>query len=166
MLEARDTVLSVPRAGCTDALALDIACGQGRHARVLRAAGYRVIAMDVSGRALRHARAGAPNDDDLLLVQADVEAWPLRPDSVDLLVQVDFLERRLFPAIRRTLRRGGLLLLDTFLDVGRPNLEGPSNPDYLLRPGELAASFADFEILRSAETEGETARSMLLARKT
>lgn len=164
-LAPRETVLSLPPAPSTGALALDVASGQGRHAIAMREAGYRVVAMDVSGLALRHARGTAPQDADLLLVQADVEHWTLRPASFDLVVQVDFLERRIFAHLRAALRPGGLLLIDTFLDLGRPNREGPSRPEFLLRPGELVAAFPGLEVLRCSETAGDTARSMLLARR-
>jgi tellurite methyltransferase len=144
------------------ALALDLACGQGRHSGALCRAGYAVIAMDVAHSALVHTRAAASN---AMPVQADADTWPFRAASFDLIVQVDFLDRRLFPLLAGALAPGGLLLIDTFLHQHRPNAEGPSNPAFLLEPGELARAFADFHIERCDESAGDTARAVLLARK-
>lgn len=165
-LTARASVLALPAATPRDALALDLACGQGRHCVALARAGYRVVAMDVSMQALRHLPAAAvQGGGEPMPVQADADAWPFAVNSFDLVVQVDFLDRRLFEAIRSSLRDGGLLLIDTFLDQGCRNADGPSNPDFLLVPGELPRTFADFDVLRDEETRGETARALLLARK-
>jgi tellurite methyltransferase len=154
-LSARGSVLALPRPIHGGALALDLACGQGRHAAALLRAGYEVVAMDVARAAARGA----------ILVQADADAWPFAKESFDLIVQVDFLERRLFPVLASSLKSGGLLLVDTFLDQGRPNAEGPSNPDFLLRRAELKAAFPAFDVERYEETTGQTARASMLARK-
>lgn len=166
-LKPRASVLALEAAAGRDSLALDLACGQGRHSMVLASAGYRVVTMDVSMQALRHlrreAKGAAPRS--LLPVQADADAWPFSAPAFDLVVQVDFLDRSLFGSIRDSLRIGGLLLIDTFLDQGRRNAEGPSNPDFLVTPGELPLAFAGFDVLRHEESRGETARALFLARK-
>lgn len=166
-LSARSSVLGLPRATSPAALALDLACGQGRHAAALARLGYGVVAMDVSMQALGHARRGFPcaQHGPLLALQADTDHWPFAPGHFDLIVQVDFLERRLFPLLRETLRRGGLLLIDTFLDQGRANAEGPSRASFLLSPGELLREFGDFRVLRYDEVRGDSARASILARK-
>jgi len=165
-LNPRPSVLALPAAGHAGALALDLACGQGRHSLALVRAGYRVVALDVSMQALARLRSLPPaRDGSLLPVHADVEAWPLASAVLDLLVQVDFLDRRLFATMRNSLRPGGMLLVDTFLDQGRRNAEGPSSPDFLLAAGELPRAFGDFELIRYEEQRGETARATLLARK-
>ena len=128
----------------------------------LLAAGYEVVAMDVAMPALRHARRRA---DGAMLLQADTDAWPFAPSSFDLIVQVDFLERRLFPALEDTLRSGGRLLVDTFLDQGRPNAEGPSNPAFMLGRGELPRAFPRLDLESYEESAGETARASMVARK-
>jgi tellurite methyltransferase len=161
-LSPRASVLALPPAPRAGLLALDLACGQGRHSAALVGKGYEVVAMDVARTALEHARRTAPGS---LPVQADTDSWPFRSASFDVVVQVDFLERRLFSVLVDSLRSGGLLLVDTFLDQDRPNADGPSNPAFLLRRGELAKAFGDLRVERCEETEGETARATLLARK-
>lgn len=164
-LTPRESVLSLPRAARPGAVALDLACGQGRHTAALAAAGYRVVAMDIASTALAHSRATAPHDNTVLYVQADVDAWPFAADAFDLVVQVDFLERKLFADLRRSVRRGGLLLIDTFLDQGRPNAEGPSRPEFLLKAGELRSAFDDFDVVRNDEVRGDTARAVFVGRR-
>jgi SAM-dependent methyltransferase len=63
---------------------LDVACGAGRHARALEAAGARCVGLDLSMALLRVARGvtGAP------LVRADMRARPVRPGSMDLTVNL------------------------------------------------------------------------------
>ena len=166
-LKPRGSVLSLPRASRTDARALDLACGQGRHIAALVEAGYRVVAMDVAMPALRHARAALAEDTAARagVVQADIESWPFAPAAFDLVVQIDFLERKIFPELRKSLRPGGLLLIDTFLDQGKKNAEGPSRTEYLLAPSELPEAFAEFDLLGYEEVRGETARGVFLGRK-
>lgn len=62
---------------------LDVGCGAGRHARALSAAGARPIGVDLSAALLRRARAaGVP------LVRADMRHLPVRPRSMDLVVNL------------------------------------------------------------------------------
>lgn len=165
-LTPRASVLALPEAA-PGAVALDVACGQGRHAAVLLDKGYRVVACDVSRVALGHAkqRAGDTSRARFLAVQADADAWPFASSCFDLVVQVDFLDRALLGTLAASLRPGGLLLIDTFLDLGRPNAEGPRSPAFLLRPGELPRSLPSLQVVRDDEEHGETGRATLLARR-
>jgi SAM-dependent methyltransferase len=59
---------------------LDVACGQGRHLRVLTRLGARPIGVDLSEGLLRRAREVT----DRPLVRADMRWLPVRPASMDL----------------------------------------------------------------------------------
>ncbi len=59
---------------------LDVACGQGRHLRVLAGMGVRPIGVDLSQSLLRRAREVT----DRPLVRADMRLLPIRPASMDL----------------------------------------------------------------------------------
>jgi SAM-dependent methyltransferase len=59
---------------------LDVACGQGRHLRVLARMGVRPIGVDLSQSLLRRAREVT----DRPLVRADMRLLPIRPASMDL----------------------------------------------------------------------------------
>ena len=63
---------------------LDVACGPGRHARALEAAGARCFGLDLSMPLLRRARqvTGIP------LIRADMRRIPVRPRSMDLTVNL------------------------------------------------------------------------------
>jgi SAM-dependent methyltransferase len=141
--------------------ALDVACGAGRHALAAAAHGYQVTAVDYARPALAALRADAA-ERGLAIgaihpLAADVETWPIPRARFDLVMVVDFLWRPLFPALRAAVAPGGVLIVETFL-AGQDQNEKhghPSNPDFLLRPGELAALCRGWEVL--AAHEGETA---------
>jgi len=137
--------------------ALDVACGGGRHALAAAARGYRVTAVDYARPALAALRAAAAERglavDAIHPLVADVERWPIPPARFDLVMVVDFLWRPLFPALRAALAPGGVLVIETFL-AGQEKHGHPANPDFLLRPGELAALCRGWEVL--ASYEGET----------
>jgi SAM-dependent methyltransferase len=117
---------------------LDLAAGGGRHTVLLREHGYRVVAADRDVSALVAAFA----DDPVCAIRAvDLEsgAWALGQDY-DGIVVVNYLHRPLFPALIAALAPGGLLIYETFA-AGNERFGRPSNPDFLLRPGELLAAF-------------------------
>ena len=94
-------------------VALDAACGTGRHTAYLRERGHRVIGVDASPEMLAHARTRVPDAD---LRRGQLEALPLEDASVDLAVCALALThaRDLTPAIAeltRVLRPGGRLIL-------------------------------------------------------
>jgi SAM-dependent methyltransferase len=115
---------------------LDLACGHGRHARYFAGRGAQVLAVDRDAAALA-TLAGAPGID---VRQADLESepWPLGGQRFDAIVVSLYLHRPLFPYLRTALGPDGTLLYETFAQ-GNAAHGRPSNPDFLLRPGELLA---------------------------
>lgn len=115
------------------ARALDIACGYGRHARWLAARGAVVSAID------RDTAALASLPVDITAVAADIEAgpWPLPDDArFDVVVVTNYLHRALLARMAGLVAPGGVLLYETFAQ-GNEMFGKPSNPDFLLAPGEL-----------------------------
>jgi SAM-dependent methyltransferase len=113
---------------------LDLACGEGRHARYLAGLGYRVEAVD-RDRAALAALDGAAG---VRTRCADLEAapWPYAPGSFDGIVVANYLHRPLVADLLAALRPGGVLIYETFA-LGNEKLGRPSSPAFLLRPQEL-----------------------------
>lgn len=114
---------------------LDLACGGGRHARLFLERGHPVTALDIdlAGIADLAGRAG------FQAIQADLEAggpWPLPGRQFAGLVVTNYLHRPLFPSILDAVAPGGALIYETFAR-GNERFGRPSNPAFLLRPGEL-----------------------------
>ncbi len=133
----------------------DLACGPGRNALAVAARGHRMIGIDRSREHLGAlARTAAARGLPLRGLRADLEAGhgiPLAAGSCGAILVFRFLFRPLAPAIVATLRRGGLLLYETF-STAQPELGwGPRNPDFLLRPGELRRLFPQLEVLEAWE---------------
>lgn len=113
---------------------LDLACGQGRHARFFAARGNRVLAVDRDGAAL----AALAGDARIETRELDLEAgpWPLAGERFDAIVVANYLHRPLFPHLLAALAQDGALLYETFAR-GNEACGRPANPDFLLLPGEL-----------------------------
>ena len=115
---------------------LDLACGSGRHARFLAGLGHRVLAVDRDDRALA-ALAGVAGV-RTLAVDLETGSWPLGPERFGGVVVANYLHRPLFDALLGTLADDGVLLYETFA-AGNEAYGRPSNPAFLLQPGELLA---------------------------
>lgn len=113
---------------------LDLACGRGRHTRLLAQLGYRVVAVDRDASAL--GEIGALTG--VSAVQADLEhgPWPYGPAEFDGIVVTNYLHSPLFPHLIAALRPGGVLIYETFAS-GNEAFGRPRNPAFLLQPGEL-----------------------------
>lgn len=113
---------------------LDLASGSGRHSRYLAGLGFQVVAVDRDADALALLH-GVPGIRTLV---ADLEgrAWPLGRGAFAGIVVTNYLHRPLFVDIAAALAPGGILIYETFA-VGNEKFGKPSNPAFLLRPGEL-----------------------------
>ena len=111
---------------------LDVACGGGRHSRLLAALGHEVVAVD------RDTSSFAAPPPGVTIVRADLEsaAWPFPGRCFDAVVVTNYLHRPLLSTLVASLEPGGVLLYETFA-LGHDRFGRPSNPDFLLRPGEL-----------------------------
>jgi SAM-dependent methyltransferase len=153
-------------------LALDVACGAGRNALFLARRGFSVVAVDVSWEGLRRlARRARSQSLDVHPVHADLERFAFPAEAFDLIVNSRFLLRPLFPEFRRSLKAGGLLLLETYNVDEIEVLGGDIRRAYALERGEVAREFADFRFLLYEEgvferREGERGLARLIARKS
>lgn len=113
---------------------LDVACGQGRHARYLAGLGYQVEALDRDSAAL--ATLAGVAGIATRCIDLENSPWPYAAGRFDGIVVTNYLHRPLAPALVHALRPGGILIYETFA-AGNEKLGRPSNPEFLLRPGEL-----------------------------
>jgi len=113
---------------------LDVAAGRGRHARYFADRGAQVLAVDADAAAL----AVLADHPGIATRVANLEAgaWPFADERFDAIVVTNYLHRPLFPHLRAALGVDGVLLYETFA-MGNEQFGRPSNPDFLLCPGEL-----------------------------
>jgi len=137
--------------------ALDVACGAGRHALLLSAAGLSVRAVDRDPEAVAELKTVARR----LGFRVETEVKDLETAHVDLgeeaydiVLVVNYLHRPLFPVLVRALRRGGHLIYETYI-TAQAERGKPTNPAYLLEPGELPRLVAPLEVVRQREGEFE-----------
>ena len=78
---------------------------------------------------------------------ADLEAgeFPFAPAAYDLVCDFFYLQRSLFPAIRESVRPGGVFAGAIHLADGKPHR-------FVVRPGELRDEFAGWKILFYSES--------------
>lgn len=121
---------------------LDLACGSGRHARWLAAAGHTVLAVDRDANLLDDLSAPgiATQCIDLESPSSALDQL-LSADSYAGIIVTNYLHRPLLPALFGSLSDGGILIYETFAE-GNAAYGKPSNPDFLLRAGELLEAVA------------------------
>lgn len=120
---------------------LDLACGGGRHARLFAALGHDVLALDRDPAALEAATQPAGTQPGRIVpMQHDLEAegaaWPFAPGRFAGIVVTNYLHRPLMAQLLASLASGGVLIYETFA-LGNEAFGKPSNPAFLLAPGEL-----------------------------
>lgn len=147
--------------------ALDVACGTGRHALLLAREGFAVTAVDVSDVALARldeaaARSGLVG---LRSWRLDLDAGSLPQGEFGIVLCTHFLDRGLWPALRRAVAPGGLLIFQTFTEAHAERTTFP--PQYCLRKGELLRALEGFEILaHRVDDDGGRVLESALARRT
>jgi SAM-dependent methyltransferase len=137
---------------------LDVACGAGRHARFFADKGLQVVAVDREPQALPKA---------VRFVQADLEdgsPWPFAGQRFGAVVVTNYLHRGLFPHLLEALEEeGGVLIYETFM-TGNEKFGRPSNPQFLLQPGELLRAFGSLEIAGFEQGRVERPKTAVIQR--
>ena len=135
---------------------LDVACGSGRHSQFFLGRNLEVVAVDRKPQQIPGAR----------FVQADLEdgsPWPLPGERFEGVVVTNYLNRDLFPVIQESLKPGGVLIYETFM-LGNELFGKPSNPAFLLRPGELLECFKGLAVKGFEEGEVSVPKPAMIQR--
>jgi ubiquinone/menaquinone biosynthesis C-methylase UbiE len=147
--------------------ALDIACGLGGNSLFLAEKNYQVEAIDISDIAINYIQEQAkkrkleiyPQKFDL----SDLNKlhWP--NDSFNIAVMTYYLDRDLFPIVKRIIKENGYFYMETYYQSPQKN-QSISNK-YKLLPLELLNEFSEWKILYFEENEHE-GRQTIFCQKT
>ncbi len=120
---------AIPKGG----LVLDLACGAGRHTAMLAYMGYTVLAVDQDISAIQKLQ-----NSSIQVRQLDLEAavWPLEGQEFAGIVVSNYLYRPFLGKLPDMLQEDGVLIYETFAE-GNGKFGKPSNPNFLLKTGEL-----------------------------
>lgn len=123
--------------------ALDIACGTGRNSHFLSGLGFDVDAVDISDFALTQI----DNTPTITKKETDLDTYNIIPNRYDLIVNINYLNRRLTSQMKDALKVGGLIIFETFI-VAHGEFKMPTtNLDYLLRKNELLHMFIGLDVI-------------------
>ncbi|MGV6808714.1 MAG: methyltransferase domain-containing protein [bacterium] len=153
---------------CAAGEGLDIACGAGRDSVFLALNGWQMTGIDRNPDALQRTQRLAQSQQvsvNTLLLDMESQAADINPFSLyqphrfDLICVARYLHRPLFPYLRHLLKDGGYLLYQTFMQ-GSEKFGSPRNPNYLLKPNELAHVFQQDDIIHDQVIHLQDGRPM------
>jgi tellurite methyltransferase len=146
--------------------ALDLAMGEGRNAVFLATKGFQVTGVDISEAGVKKAQTlAAEKGVKLTTVVADLEQYPIPPNTFDVVICTYYLQRDLFPKIAKALKPGGMALIETYT-VDYLQYRPTFNRAFLLERNELLTLLPDLRVLRYQEVDtGDEAYASILAEK-
>lgn len=145
---------------------LDLACGAGRNGLYLLNKGLSTVFSDRNEESLKYIEQQLESnqlvsDKDLsdklgdkrvyqtwLVDLENPEFSGLEQHAYSAIIVFRYLHRELFDTIKAAILPGGLVIYETF-NESQPEFGRPKNPNFLLKSGELAQIFSDWEILHS-----------------
>ena len=132
--------------------ALDMAMGMGQNAVFLASHGYDVTGVDRSAGAVTLTQEHADkNGVSLRAVAQDMAAFGIVENSYDMIVAFYFLERSLFPEIKKGLKKNGLFFLKP-IPLRRPALAARKILTFFSSPTN--SSVPSWIFLLSSTTKG------------
>ncbi|OIP53295.1 MAG: tellurium resistance protein TehB [Helicobacteraceae bacterium CG2_30_36_10] len=148
--------------------ALDLACGTGRNTHFLAEKGFLIDAVDFSDYALSKIKKSSM----IKKIDTDLDKYNITPNKYDLIVNINYLNRRLVSQMKDALKSGGVLIFESFIVAHGDYKHETMNLDYLLRKNELLHSFIGLDIIYYEERDdvnlrGEKVRvASLVAKKS
>lgn len=130
--------------------ALDIACGMGRNTHYLAEQGFKVDAVDLSDYALSKVE----DHENINKIEADLDSYKFEIEAYELILKINYLDRKMFPKIIKALKKGGLFIYETFVETQTgEGYHNPTNPDFHLKRGELPRAFEALETISYEERD-------------
>jgi len=129
--------------------ALDLAAGEGRNALFLAENGFEAEAVDVSPVAITRVRKSAKvRGVKVKAVVADLDTYRIPRGHYDVILNFYFLDRHLIPRIKKGLKKGGMVVFETYTaEQKKLGTGGPGQDKYVLKPNELLRLFRGFHVL-------------------
>jgi len=141
---------------------LDLACGSGRHALHLAKRGYEVIGLDRNTEALTTLSKTAQDEGlpNLTTRELDLETDSDAPPSLGEteftgVLVFHYLYRPIFPNIIKALKRGGMLIYETFLIDNHHQFQHPRRKEFCLEHNELLQLTHNLRVLYYEEGQHE-----------
>ena len=146
--------------------AVDIASGAGRHSFLLSDIASDVTAVDRNPELSKYFK---DTHVQFLCIDLERATWPMEGDLYDIVLVSNYLYRPHLINIIELVSPGGFLVYETFGD-GNERFGKPSNPNFLLKSGELRSSVGDdFVIIEDffgeVEEPQHAVKSRLFARR-
>ena len=125
---------------------LDFASGEGRHSINLAHKNRIITAIDKDHKKLE-LYTNLDNINTICFDLEDEKEWPLKSNSFDIIIVVNYLYRPKIKKLTRLLKKGGYLFYETFA-IGNEKYGSPKNPNFLLKDKELIKIFSkDYNIM-------------------
>ncbi|HEX9757536.1 MAG TPA: methyltransferase domain-containing protein [Nitrospiria bacterium] len=148
--------------------ALDIAMGEGRNSLFLASQGFEVDGLERNPHAIEVCRHLALEKNlSVNTQQVNLEKTTLPSNDYNVVICFFYLQRNLIPQMKSALKKGGVLVYETFLIDQHLRHGIPKNREYCFEHNELLGLFVDFRILfyREGLPDEQPIRVSLIAQK-
>lgn len=149
-------------AGLLSGPVLSLAEGEGRNGVFLASRGLDVLGVDSSEVGLAKARKlAAMRGVTIRTLVADLAVYEPPANTFGAVVSIfahlpSPLRRRLYPLVERSLKPGGIILLEAYTKAQLArDTGGPKDPDMLMASADLERSFPGCEVILSREVDRE-----------
>ena len=137
---------------------LSLAEGEGRNAVFLASLGLDVLGVDSSETGLTKAqKLAAAKGVSIRTAVADLADYTPPAGTFGSVISIfahlpSVIRQRLYPLVERSLKPGGLILLEAYTLAQLPrNTGGPKDPDLLMSSADFERSFPHCEVILSRE---------------
>ncbi len=122
--------------------------GEGRNALYLASQGFDVEGLEKNPQAIEVSRQLAEkNNLSVQTQQVDLEHYSLPTNRYDVIICFYYLQRTLIPQMIGALKKGGMVVYETFLIDQHIRHGRPKHREYCFEHNELLNYFRDFRIL-------------------